>query len=35
MLRERPFSAQGAIILVGGLGAGIRWLSKYEMAERL
>jgi ABC-2 type transport system permease protein len=25
----------GAIILVGGLGAGIRWLSKYEMAERL
>jgi ABC-2 type transport system permease protein len=25
----------GAIILVGGLGAGIRWLSRYEMAERL
>lgn len=25
----------GAIILVGGLGAGMRWLSRYEMAERL
>ncbi len=25
----------GAIIFVGGLGAGIRWLSRYEMAERL
>lgn len=25
----------GAFILFGGLGAGIRWLSRYEMAERL
>lgn len=25
----------GAIILLGGLAAGIRWLSRYEMAERL
>ena len=25
----------GSIILIGGLGAGIRWLSRYEVAERL
>lgn len=31
----RTVWTMGAIILVGGLGAGIRWLSRYEMAERL
>jgi hypothetical protein len=25
----------GAIFLVAGLGLGIRWLQRYEMAERL
>lgn len=31
----RTVWTMGAIILFGSLGAGIRWLSRYEMAERL
>lgn len=31
----RTVWTMGAVILFGGLGAGIRWLSRYEMAERL